>query len=70
MRLYELFEDMPSAKAKERAIEAALAALHRRATSKGNREDIGGYAFDIARAFDIGLSGRELAKLYIERYGK
>ena len=66
MLLFELFDFKKSPK--ERAIDAALAALDRRAKSKGNKEDLGGYAFDIARAFDLGISARELAKLYRERY--
>jgi len=66
MLLFELFDYKKTAK--ERAIDAALAALHRRATSKGDREDLEGYAFDIARAFDLGITSRELAKLYKERY--
>ena len=66
MLLFELFDLKKTAK--ERAIDAALAALDRRAKSKGNREDIAGYAFDIARAFDLGISSRQLAALYKERY--
>jgi hypothetical protein len=66
MLLFELFDYKKTAK--ERAIDAALAALHRRATSKGDREDLAGYAFDIARSFDIGMSSRDLVKLYRERY--
>ena len=65
MLLNELFELRDP---KQSAIDAALAALHRRAVSKGSLQDIGGYAFDIARSFNIGLSGRELARLYKERY--
>jgi hypothetical protein len=68
MLLFELFDYKKTAK--ERAIDAALAALHRRATSKGDREDLAGYAFDIARSFDIGMSSRDLVKLYQERYLK
>ncbi len=66
MLLFELFDLKKTSK--ERAIDAALAALDRRAKSKGNREDIAGYAFDIARAFDLGISSRQLAALYKERY--
>ena len=66
MLLNELFELRDP---KQSAIDAALAALHRRAVSKGSLQDIGGYAFDISRSFNIGLSGRELARLYKERYG-
>lgn len=66
MLLFELFDYKKSPK--ERAIDAALAALDRRAKSKGNREDLVGYAFDIARSFNIGISSRELANLYKQRY--
>lgn len=66
MLLFELFDLKKTAK--ERAIDAALAALDRRAKSKGDREDLAGYAFDIARAFDLGISSRQLAALYKERY--
>ncbi len=68
MLLFELFDYKKSPK--ERAIDAALAALDRRAKSKGDREDLAGYAFDIARSFNIGISSRDLVKLYKEKYIK
>lgn len=49
-------------------VDAALSALHRRMSSKGDQQDIEGYAFDIARSFKTGLSARQLADLYRERY--
>jgi hypothetical protein len=49
-------------------LDAALAAIHRRMSSKGDLQDIEGYAFDIARSFDIGINARQLANLYRERY--
>jgi hypothetical protein len=66
MLLFELFDYKKSPR--DRAIDAALTALHRRATSKGDREDLSGYAFDIARAFNLGITSRELANLYKQRY--
>lgn len=48
---------------KGKMMQAALDALHRLATSKGNKQSIGGYAFDIARAFN-GVNARELEKMY------
>jgi hypothetical protein len=49
-------------------LDAALAALHRRISSKGDLQNIEGYAFDIARSFNTGKNPRELARLYRERY--
>ena len=68
MLLFELFDYKKSPR--ELAVDAAVAALDRRAKSKGDREDLAGYAFDIARSFDIGMSSRDLVKLYRERYLK
>ena len=48
---------------KGKMMKAALDALHRLATSKGDKQSIGGYAFDIARAFN-GVDARELEKTY------
>ena len=48
---------------KGKMMKAALDALHRLATSKGDKQSIGGYAFDIARAFN-GIDARELEKTY------
>jgi len=66
MLLNELFERVIDPK--EHAIITALAALHRRVTSKGSKETVEGYAFDIVRSFNIGMNARELAALYRERY--
>jgi hypothetical protein len=66
MLLNELFERVRDPE--QAAIDAAVAALHRRLVSKGDRENIEGYAFDIARSFDIGINARQLASLYRERY--
>ncbi len=54
--------------ASERFIDAALQALHRLVTSKGTRQSVGGYAFDIARAFGS-IDVRELEDLYRKQYG-
>lgn len=66
MKLYELTERRIDPKTA--LIDAALAAMHRRATSKGDLQSIGGYAFDISRSFNTGLSAKQLEKLYRERY--
>lgn len=66
MKLFELFERIPEPK--EAVLNAALAALHRRVSSKGDQQTIDGYAFDIVRSFDVGMSARQLAALYRERY--
>lgn len=50
-------------------IQKAVDTLHRLVTSKGNRQSVGGYAFDIAKSFNTGMSGRELEKLYRQKYG-
>ena len=66
MLLNELFERIPESK--QAVLDTALAALHRRVSSKGDQQTIDGYAFDIARSFDIGMNARQLAALYRERY--
>ena len=66
MLLNELFERVIDPK--DAILNAALAALHRRISSKGDLQDIEGYAFDVARSFKTGKNPRELAKLYRERY--
>lgn len=48
---------------KEKFYQAALDALHRLVTSKGSKQSVGGYAFDIARAFN-GIDPKELEKMY------
>ena len=50
-------------------LDAALAAIHRRMSSKGDLQNLEGYAFDIARTFKTGMGPRQLARLYRERYG-
>ena len=44
-------------------MKAALDALHRLVTSKGNRQSVSGYAFDISRTMH-GINARELADVY------
>ena len=61
----EAFNNAP---ASERFMDAALQALHRLVTSKGKKQSVGGYAFDIARAFDS-INARQLEDLYHEKYG-
>lgn len=53
---------------KEYIIGQALSALHRLVTSKGPRQSISGYAFNIVRSYNIGLTARELEKLYRDKY--
>ena len=48
-------------------MDKAIDALHRRAQSKGDKESIGSYAFDVARSFK-GISSRELEKAYREKH--
>lgn len=50
---------------KDKFFKAALAALDRLVKSDPRGQDVGGYAFDIARAFN-GVNGRELARAYDE----
>lgn len=47
----------------------ALDALHKLVQSKGSKHSIGSYAFDIARSYNVGLSGKELEKIYRRLYG-
>lgn len=46
---------------------AMLDAMHRLVTSKGDKQSIGSYAFDIARSF--GMDTKEVERLYREKYG-
>lgn len=62
MLLNELYDP------KQKMIDAALAAMHRRVSSKGDLQSIGGYAFDIVRAYNIGVGAKELERLYREKY--
>ena len=50
-------------------INAALDALHRLVTSKQGRQSIGGYAFDISRAFN-GVKAKELEKMYRAKFSE
>ena len=52
-----------AAKQNDKFFAAALAALDRLVKSDPRGQDVGGYAFDIARAFN-GINGRELAAAY------
>ena len=56
-------EDVPSQS--EKFMQAALDALHRLVTSKGNKQSIGGYAFDISRAFN-GINAKDLERRYTQ----
>lgn len=51
------------------ALKAAIDALHRLSASKGNKMSLSGYAFDISRAFNIGMGPKELEAKYHEVYG-
>ena len=57
MLLQELFETKS-----ESHRDAAIAALHRRLTSKGDKESVASAAYEVGRAF--GIPARELAKAY------
>lgn len=48
----------------------ALKYMDNMVKSKGSKQSIGGYAFDIARSFDVGLSSKELEKLYKKLFMK
>lgn len=52
-----------AAKQQDKFFAAALSALDRLVKSDPRGQDVGGYAFDIARAFQ-GINGRELAAAY------
>jgi hypothetical protein len=54
-----------AAKQQDKFFAAALSALDRLVKSDPRGQDVGGYAFDIARAFQ-GVNGRELARAYNE----
>lgn len=57
-----------AAKASENFYGSALQALDRLVKSQGTKQSIGGYAFDIARAFQ-GINARQLERMYKERQG-
>jgi hypothetical protein len=50
---------------KKRFYNAALDAMHRLVTTKGSRQSVGGYAFEISRAFN-GIEPKELEQMYNE----
>lgn len=50
---------------KKRFYDAALDAMHRLVTSQGTRQSVGGYAFEISRAFN-GIKPKELERMYNE----
>lgn len=58
-----------AARKRDNFYDAAVTALHRLASAKGDLQTIRGYAFDISRAFQ-GINVRELEALYSERYGE
>jgi hypothetical protein len=77
MRIFELINEEESreeiikrlnARQEQQFLDKVLSAMHRLVQSKGSRQSIGGYAFDIARSFK-GLNPRDLEKMYKERYG-
>ena len=59
-------EDKLKQKRREMFVDQMLSAMHKLVTSKGSRQSIGGYAFDIARSF--GMSPKEVERMYRERY--
>lgn len=63
MLLQEIFDNRP---ADRKHKDAAIAALHRRLTSKGDKESVSSAAFEVGRAF--GFTARELEKMYKEVY--
>ena len=71
--LPEATKDELIAKATERKnqafYDAALNALHRLVSSKGTKQSVGGYAFDIARAFN-GVNAKELETMYRAKFSE
>ena len=53
----------------DKYVDSAVDALRRRVTSKGSRESISGYAFDISRTYNK-IKPRELERAYADKYGK
>jgi hypothetical protein len=51
---------------RERYYDAMLSALDKLVKSKGTKQSIGSYAFDIGRTF--GFSGKELERMYRDKY--
>lgn len=54
-------------KSKKKIIDAALKAIGKMAASRGDIQSLGGYAFDVAKSYNTGLSGKQLEKLYKEK---
>lgn len=52
---------------KQAFYKAALTAMEKLVNSKGSRQSVGGYAFDIARAFN-GIDPKELLQMYDETH--
>lgn len=53
--------------ARERMIDAMLADLKKQTAKDG--KGLGYHAGDISRQYNVGMTGREIEKLYIDRYG-
>jgi hypothetical protein len=47
-------------------VDAMLDAMHRLVSSKGDKQSIGGYAFDIARSF--GMNPKDVERMYRNKY--
>ena len=56
-------------KQKKRFYDAAMDALHALVSAKGNRQSIGGYAFEISKSFN-GISAKELEQMYTKLIGE
>jgi len=48
--------------------DSAMNALHRLVQSKGSKSSLGSHAFEIAKSYE-NLDGRELEKMYVDKYG-
>ena len=59
MLLQELFDNTPADKKHK---DAAIAALKRRLSSKGDKESVASAAYEVGRAY--GIPARELARMY------
>ena len=70
-QLREDFRTKPGSDPREAILKKALYYLEKMHKAKGDEQDIGGYAFDIARSFNLKdiVTPRELAKLYREWKG-
>ncbi len=53
---------------KQRYIDAALDAMHRLVSSKGSRNSLNSYAFEIGRVFTA-LSVKDLVRMYTDKFG-